>query len=233
MVGGAVDGGYSVLLIDDDADVRRFVRQRLESEGFEVIEAPTGERGLELVNDSISAVLLDVGLPGLDGFSVLRAIRARYTMPVLMMTAAGDEADRVLGLEIGADDYIVKPFLPRELIARVRAVLRRAAPPKLADHRIVFGDLEIDPLARQARRAGAILPLTQMEFDLLLFFARSPRQTFSRDQLLRHVWDVEPDWQTAATVTEHVHRLRRHVESVPDQPDRIVTVRGVGYRFDP
>ena len=234
-MGGGVgaDHRYSVLLIDDDADVRRFVRQRLEAEGFEVTEAATGERGLDLMHDTVSAVLLDVGLPGLDGFSVLRAIRARYTTPVLMMTAAGEEADRVLGLEIGADDYIIKPFLPRELIARVRAVLRRSERPMMPTTSMVFGDLEIDPLAREARRAGSILPLTQKEFDLLLFLARSPRQTFSRDQLLRQVWDVEPDWQTAATVTEHVHRLRRHVESVPDRPDRIVTIRGVGYRFDP
>lgn len=222
-----------MLLIDDDVIVRRFVRGRLEAAGFEVIEAGTGERGLDLMNGAVSAVLLDVVLPGLDGFSVLRAIRQRYTVPVLMMTAAGDEADRVLGLEIGADDYIVKPFLPRELIARLRAVLRRAAPPTVPTPALLFGDLHIDPLAREARRDGAILPLTHREFDLLLFLARSPRQTFSREQLIRQVWGAEPDWQDAATVTEHVHRLRRHVELSPDRPERIVTVRGVGYRFDP
>jgi two-component system, OmpR family, phosphate regulon response regulator PhoB len=233
MGGSDADRKQTVLLIDDDADVRRFVRQRLEAEGFEVVEAASGEAGLELLSESVSAVLLDVGLPGLDGFSVLRAIRGHYTMPVLMMTAAGDEADRVLGFEIGADDYIIKPFLPRELIARVRAVLRRSEPPTARARPLVFGDLHIDPLAREARNEGVILPLTQKEFDLLLFLATSPRQTFSREQLLRHVWGAEPGWQNVATVTEHVHRLRRHVESVPDQPNRIVTIRGVGYRFDP
>jgi DNA-binding response OmpR family regulator len=220
-------------LIDDDVMVRQFVRGRLEAAGFEVIEADTGERGVELMNGTVSAVLLDVGLPGMDGFSVLRAIRRRYTAPVLMMTAAGDEADRVLGLEIGADDYIVKPFMPRELVARVRAALRRTAPPAVPARVLLFGDLHIDPLAREARRDGEILPLTHREFDLLLFLARSPRQTFSREQLIKQVWGAEPEWQDAATVTEHVHRLRRHVETSPERPERIVTVRGVGYRFDP
>ena len=222
-----------MLLIDDDAQVRRFLRQRLEAEGLDVTEAATGERGLDLVDDSFSVVLLDVGLPGLDGFTVLRTIRSRYRTPVLMMTAAGEEADRVLGFEIGADDYIVKPFLPRELIARVRAVIRRTATSTEPTRPIVSGDLNIDPLARETRRDGVILPLTHKEFDLLLFLVTSPRQTFSREQLLRHVWGAEPGWQNAATVTEHVHRLRRHIESIPDRPDRIVTIRGVGYRFDP
>jgi two-component system, OmpR family, phosphate regulon response regulator PhoB len=232
-MGGQQRHNPTVLMIDDDDDVRRFVRQRLEAEGFEVREAASGEGGLELIDDTISVVLLDVGLPGMDGFAVLRAIRSRYSTPVLMMTAAADEADRVLGLEIGADDYVVKPFLPRELIARVRALLRRTAlatPPVQA---VVFGDLHIDPLAREARRDGVILPLTQKEFDLLVFLAMSPRQTFSREQLLKQVWGAEPGWQNLATVTEHVHRLRRHVEAVPDQPNRIITIRGIGYRFDP
>jgi DNA-binding response OmpR family regulator len=182
-------------------------------------------------------VILDVGLPGIDGFTVLRAIRRRHPIPIIVVSAASDEADRVLGLEIGADDYVVKPFLPRELVARVHAVLRRSA--RLPESQevvagiLIFGDLSVDGNAMQASLTGNVLPLTYREFDLLHFLAASPRQVFTREQLLRQVWHAEPGWQDPSTVTEHVHRIRRHIEVDPAHPVRLVTVRGVGYRFDP
>jgi two-component system, OmpR family, phosphate regulon response regulator PhoB len=232
----SVRGSGSVLLIDDDPQVRAMMRARLEARNFRVVEATTGEDGLQMVGGDIDVVIVDVGLPGIDGFTVVRAIRERHDMPIIMVTGADEEADRVLGLEIGADDYVVKPFLPRELVARVHAVLRRtAAQPSnevVEDHVITVGDLEIDGHAMVARRDGATLPLTNREFDLLHFLARSPRQAFTREQLLRHVWHTEPGWQDPSTVTEHIHRLRRHVEVDPANPKHLVTVRGVGYRFD-
>ena len=231
-----VRGSGSVLLIDDDPQVRAIIRARLEASNFGVVEAATGEDGLQMVGGDIDVVIVDVGLPGIDGFTVVRAIRERHDMPIIMVTGADEEADRVLGLEIGADDYVVKPFLPRELVARVHAVLRRSAaqPPRevVEDHIISVGDLEIDGHAMVARRDGATLPLTNREFDLLHFLTRSPRQAFTREQLLRHVWHTEPGWQDPSTVTEHIHRLRRHVEVDPADPKHLVTVRGVGYRFD-
>ncbi len=232
-----VGASGSVLLIDDDAQVRAIMRVRLEASNFLVTEAATGEDGLQIIGDDIDLVIVDVGLPGIDGFTVVRAIRERHDMPIIMVTGADEEADRVLGLEIGADDYVVKPFLPRELVARVHAVLRRSAPPPssevVTDHIITVGDLEIDGHAMVARRDGEPLPLTNREFDLLHYLARSPRQAFTREQLLRQVWETEPGWQDPSTVTEHIHRLRRHVEVDPSTPKRLVTVRGVGYRFDP
>jgi DNA-binding response OmpR family regulator len=231
-------GSGSVLLIDDDPQMRSMMRTHLEARNFGVIDAASGEEGLQIVGDDIDVVIVDVGLPGIDGFTVVQAIRERHRMPIIMVTGAVDEADRVLGLEVGADDYVVKPFMPRELVARVRAALRRSAmqePPHVdveADHTLVVDDLEIDGRARLARRGGEILPLTNREFDLLQYLARSPRQVFSRAQLLRQVWQTEPEWQDPSTVTEHVRRLRRHIEDDPSSPKRLVTVRGVGYRFD-
>jgi DNA-binding response OmpR family regulator len=231
-----VRGSASVLIIDDDPQVRAIMRARLEASNFLVVEAATGEDALQMVGGDIDVVIVDVGLPGIDGFTVVRAIRERHDMPIIMVTGADEEADRVLGLEIGADDYVVKPFLPRELVARVHAVLRRTAtqPSRevVEDHIIAVGDLEIDGHAMVANRDGATLPLTNREFDLLHFLARSPRQAFTREQLLRHVWHTEPGWQDPSTVTEHIHRLRRHVEVDPANPKHLVTVRGVGYRFD-
>ena len=232
----STSGPASVLLVDDDDDVRAFLRPRLEASNLLVAEATSGEEALRIIDESFDLVILDVGLPGIDGFTVVRALRERYSLPIIVVSGAGDEADRVLGLEIGADDYVVKPFLPRELVARVHAQLRRAAQPvevPRPEHRLFFDDLVLDGHAMEARRGGDVLPLTNREFDLLLFLASSPRQVFARDQLLRQVWQTEPGWQDPSTVTEHVHRIRRHIEADPAQPEHLVTVRGAGYRFDP
>ena len=231
--GGSDERVSAVLLIEDDTDVRRFVHERLTAQGFIVSEATSGERGLDLFDTQrFDVVLLDVHLPGIDGFSVLRSIRRISQVPVLLLTAASDEADRVLGLEIGADDYIIKPFLPRELIARIRAVLRRTSPVESVAT-MTFGELVIDPRAREVRLAAQLINLTGREFDLLVFMASSPRRTYTREQLLQQVWNSEPGWQNVATVTEHVHRLRRRIEADPAAPRHLVTVRGTGYRFDP
>ena len=226
----------SVFVVDDDDDVRAFMRARLEANNFSVAEAPSGEEALRQIDGTVDLVVVDLGLPGIDGFTVVRSLRERFTMPIIVVTAAGDEGDRVLGLEIGADDYIVKPFLPREFVARVQAVLRRVATRDVvpAPRRLyAVGDIQLDAEAREARRGGVVLPLTNREFDLLLFLMMSPRQAFTREQLLRNVWHAEPGWQDPATVTEHIHRLRRLIETDSTLPSHLVTVRGVGYRFDP
>lgn len=222
-----------ILLVEDDADVRRFVRERLRAAGHRITEAGTGEEAIELANrQRFDLVVLDVELPGIDGFAVLRSIRRTSTVPVIMLTGAAQEADRVLGFEIGADDYVVKPFMPRELVARVAAHLRRGRS-TAGGAPISFGDLTIDPQARVVTQRGEPIPLTGREFDLLVCLASSPRRTFTREQLLAQVWNSEPGWQNIATVTEHVHRLRRRLEVDPAIPRHLITVRGAGYRFDP
>jgi two-component system phosphate regulon response regulator PhoB len=230
---GASNVAGDILVIEDDPDVRRYVRERLVAAGHTVSEASTGERGVEMAAaHRFDLVLLDVELPGIDGFAALRSIRSASAVPVIMLTGAADEADRVLGLEIGADDYVVKPFMPRELVARVAAHLRRARPSDAVPP-MTFGALTVDPQARTVHLDGRSVALTGREFDLLVFLASSPRRTYTREQLLVQVWNSEPGWQNVATVTEHIHRLRRRLESDPDAPRRIVTVRGTGYRFDP
>jgi len=177
-------------------------------------------------------VVLDAMLPKLDGFDVLTQLRKKTDVPVILLTARTDEVDRVLGLELGADDYVVKPFSPRELAARVRSVLRRARP--LPSHRgLDFGRIAIDGATREVTKDDQVIELTPKEFDLLAFLAGSPRQVFSRSQLLEHVWDSSSDYQDPSTVTVHVRRLRRKLEDDPEQPAWLQTVWGVGYRFEP
>jgi len=229
-----------ILVVDDESDIRSFVRERLEHEGFDVVEADTGLSAIDAFDDRIALAVVDVGLPDIDGFSLVRTLRSRSEIPIVMMTAASDEVDRVLGLELGADDYIVKPFLPREFVARVRAALRRPAiggyqvpPDAVSEGRLVFGDLVIDLVTREVRFEGATPALTSREFDLLAFLAQSPRRVFSRDQLLRNVWNVEPGWLNDATVTEHVRRVRNQLDQLPGCTASIGTIRGAGYRFEP
>ena len=224
------------LVIDDDDGMRSFVRARLEAEGFAVIEASSGEAGLELLSTDVSVVLVDVGLPGIDGFTVVRTIRGSSQVPIVMMTGAGDEGDRVLGLELGADDYIVKPFLPREMTARIRAAVRRSSGIQPGstdlDASAATAGLVIDASTREVRVAGAVLELTAKEFDLLAFLAAHPRQVFTRDQLLQQVWQSEPGWVGGGTVTEHIYRVRKELERHPQCRASIATIRGVGYRFE-
>jgi DNA-binding response OmpR family regulator len=171
-------------------------------------------------------------LPGTDGLTLCRWIRSRSSVPVVMLTARGEEADRIVGLEIGADDYVTKPFSPRELVARIRAVLRRAAPVPAAEERLAFGDLVIDAAFREVTRAGVPVRLTAKEFDLLWFLASNPRRVFSRDHLMQRVWGYEATIDTG-TVTVHIRRLREKLEDDPSRPQWLETVWGVGYRFAP
>ncbi|GAA3034262.1 response regulator transcription factor [Kitasatospora albolonga] len=225
-----------VLVVEDDATVAEVVTSYLTRAGYRTVHAADGLTALELARQSQpQLVVLDLMLPGLDGLEVCRRLRAAGgpPVPVVMLTARGDEADRILGLETGADDYVTKPFSPRELVLRVTSVLRRAeaAPPPAAPAVLRAGALTVDPTARRADRGGQELPLTVREFDLLLFLLRHPGQVFSREELLRQVWGWE--FGDTSTVTVHVRRLREKVEDDPASPRLISTVWSAGYRFDP
>jgi DNA-binding response OmpR family regulator len=225
-----------VLVVDDEPMVRDVLSRYLERSGFEVEAAADGERALAAFEARRpDLVLLDLMLPRVDGFEVFRRIRAQAESPVIMITARGQTTDRIVGLEIGADDYVSKPFSPAEVVARVRSVLRRAtAAPGTGDTDEVlrFDGLELDPRSREVRVAGARVALTPKEFDLLHFLASSPRTVFSRMQLLDELWDVAFDGDPA-TVTVHIRRLREKIEPDPSSPARLVTVWGAGYRFEP
>lgn len=236
-----------VLVVDDDPTVSDVVLRYLERAGYQVDRAADGLAALAAVDRAApDLVVLDLMLPGIDGLEVCRRLRQRaVTVPVIMLTALGEESDRILGLRLGADDYVTKPFSPRELVLRVGSVLRRsgvgaAAGPPGADpvvaatsagSRIVDGDLTLDTGRRLASRRGTDLTLTVREFDLLLHFIRHPARVFRRDELLAQVWGW--NFGDQSTVTVHVRRLREKVEDEPAQPRRIVTVWGVGYRYEP
>ena len=221
----------TVLVVDDEPIVREVVARYLRRDGFRTLEAGDGRTARELVErDDPSLVVLDVMLPGMDGLALCRWIRTRSDLPVILLTARGDEADRIVGLELGADDYVTKPFSPRELAARVRTVLRRAQPAAPRQERLAFDGLELDARTRDVRRDGEMLRLTAKEFDLLWFMASHPRRVFSRDQLMSRVWGYEAAYDTG-TVTVHIRRLREKLEDEPSRPRLLETVWGVGYRF--
>jgi two-component system, OmpR family, response regulator ResD len=225
-----------VLVVDDEPMVREVLSRYLERDGFEVESAADGQLALEAFEARRpDLVLLDLMLPRVDGFEVFRRIQARAPSPVIMITARGDVTDRIVGLETGADDYVSKPFSPAEVVARVRAVLRRgarsASPADGPREVLRFDGLEIDPDARVVRRDGRSVSLTPREFDLLHFLASNPRSVFSRYELLDELWDVAFSGDPA-TVTVHVRRLREKIEPDPSRPTRLVTVWGSGYRFE-
>jgi DNA-binding response OmpR family regulator len=223
----------TVLVVDDEPIVRDVVVRYLRREGYETLEAGDGLHAQELLREHHpSLVVLDLMLPGMDGLQLCQWIRGRSELPVIMLTARAEEADRIVGLELGADDYVTKPFSPRELAARVRTVLRRSRLAVDTSERISHGELELDAAAREVTKAGRQLRLTAKEFDLLWFFASHPRRVFSRDQLMDRVWGYEPAFDTG-TVTVHVRRLREKIEDDPSKPRRLETVWGVGYRFCP
>jgi DNA-binding response OmpR family regulator len=225
-----------VLVVDDDAMVAEVVATYLVRAGFDIERAADGTTALEkAAARPPDLVVLDLTLPDLDGLEVCRRLRqARGDLPVVILTARGDEDDRVLGLQTGADDYVTKPFSPRELVLRVQSVLRRSTPspgPGADTAPAVDGDLRLDLRGHRAFRGGGELPLTAREFDLLAFLLAHPSRAFSREELMRAVWGWEYGDQT--TVTVHVRRLREKVEPDPSHPHRLVTVWGVGYRWDP
>jgi two-component system, OmpR family, phosphate regulon response regulator PhoB len=221
-----------VLVAEDDGDVQLVVRLALEREGMKVDTASDGPTALEkALAEPLDVLVLDLDLPGLDGLDVLEGLRATSDVPVIIVTGRRGEGDRVLGLDLGADDYVIKPFSTRELAARIRTVLRRGRTAGAAP--LTFGDLTLEVGSRQVQVAGHDVELSRLEFDLLLYLARAPRRAFSREELLRGVWRSSGEWQTVATVTEHVRRLRQKLEPAADDRGHIRTVRGVGYLFEP
>ena len=221
----------TVLVVDDEPIVLDVVGRYLERDGHRILSAADGDEARTLfAEESPGLVVLDVMLPGIDGLSLCRWIRSTSNVPVILLTARGEETDRIVGLELGADDYVTKPFSPRELATRVKTVLRRAAPRVPPLERVDVGELAIESSSRRAWRDGALLHLTGKEFDLLWFLATHPGRVFSRDQLMRAVWGYEPALDSG-TVTVHVRRLREKIEDDPSQPALIETVWGVGYRF--
>ena len=223
----------TVLVVDDEPIVREVVVGYLEREGYRTLEAADGPAAKALVERETPAlVVLDLMLPGMDGLELCRWIRKRSDLPLIMLTARGEEADRIVGLELGADDYVTKPFSPRELAVRVRTVLRRTAHASLPTERLELDRLVIDARTREVTLDGALLRLTAKEFDLLFFLASHPRQVFSRGQLMDRVWGYAIALDTG-TVTVHVQRLRSKIELDPKSPLHLETVWGVGYRFVP
>lgn len=227
----------TVLVVDDEPMVREVVGRYLALDGLTVHEIGDGTEALAWLDQNRpSIVVLDLMLPGVDGLTILRRVREQGDVPVILLTARTEEIDRIVGLELGADDYVTKPFSPRELAVRVRNVLRRSAPAApVPDGRrsLDFDGLCIDLAAREVTVTGRPILLTPKEFDLLVFLAAAPRQVFSRRQLLEQVWDSSPDYQDPATVTVHVGRLRQKLEPDPETPRWIHTAWGVGYRFEP
>lgn len=224
---------HTILVVDDDPTVAEVVTGYLERAGFAVDRAEDGPQALRLAAAKPpSLVLLDLMLPGMDGLEVCRRLRAAAPVPVIMLTARGDEDDRILGLEIGADDYVTKPFSPRELVLRVESVLRRgrSGGARSAGPVLSSGGVTLDPAARRATKDGRVLALTLREFDLLAHLMRHPGQAMARERLMHDVWGWE--FGDLSTVTVHVRRLRGKVEDDPASPRLIRTVWGVGYRFD-
>ena len=224
-----------ILVIEDDPTVAEVVFRYLAREGYQVEVEPNGAEGLrKALADPPDLLVLDLMLPGMSGLEICRRLRQKVPVPVIMLTARSGEIDRVTGLEIGADDYVAKPFSPRELTARVRAVLRRASgavDARFEATRLCFGDLELDTATHEVRLSGSVVELTAKEFDLLTHLMRYPRRAFRREELLEQVWGF--DYGDTSTVTVHVSRLREKIEADPGEPRYVSTVRGVGYRFEP
>jgi two-component system, OmpR family, response regulator RegX3 len=221
-----------VLVVDDEPAVRDALSYALRSEGFDVEAVADGDSGLEAaLGGSYDVVILDLMLPGMPGTEVCRRVRAESPIPIIMLTAKGAELDRVLGLEIGADDYVTKPFSMAELIGRIRATLRRRDLDRSgAAQKLRVGSLELDPIRHEARVAGEPKRLTPSEFKLLLLLAEQPERVFSRREIMQHLWDSEyVGDQRACDI--HISNLRQKIERDPSHPERIVTVRGVGYRL--
>jgi DNA-binding response OmpR family regulator len=225
----------TILVVDDEPSISEVVSIYLRRAGYQVVIARDGQAALEaLEKQPPDLVVLDLMLPKVDGLEITRRLRAEGDTPIIMLTARRGETDRVLGLEMGADDYVVKPFSPQELVSRVRAVLRRTlgTTPTSTEQPLTFGDLRIDPNMRVVEVNGEETSLTAKEFDLLWVLARHPRQVFNRDQLLDLVWGLT-EYIDPSTVTVHVRRLREKVELDPSNPRHVQTVWGVGYKFEP
>ncbi|MEW5869463.1 MAG: response regulator transcription factor [Chloroflexota bacterium] len=224
-----------ILIVEDEPSIAEVVELYLRRAGYQVQIIPDGQSAMDaLARQLPDLVVLDLMLPKVDGLAITRWLRDRSDVPIIMLTARREEADRIAGLEMGADDYVVKPFSPQELVSRVRAVLRRAgsAEGSTSERPLAFGELEIDPRMHLVTLGGGEVTLTAKEFDLLYLLASHPRQVFTRDQLLERVWGVS-DFIDPSTVTVHIRRLREKIERDSSNPQRLVTVWGVGYKFEP
>jgi DNA-binding response OmpR family regulator len=224
-----------ILVVEDEPSVGEVVSLYLRRAGYSVTVVRDGLSALAVLEKQVPLlVVLDLMLPGADGYEITRWLRARGDVPIIMLTARREESDRIAGLEMGADDYVVKPFSPQELVSRVRAVLRRTqtSAAENRDKALQFGSLGIDPVTRLVTVAGEERVLTAREFDLLWLMAGSPRRVFTRDELLEKVWGLA-DYIDPGTVTVHIRRLREKIETDPANPRHLVTVWGVGYRFEP
>jgi DNA-binding response OmpR family regulator len=224
-----------ILVVEDEPSVGEVVSLYLRRAGYQVSVIRDGRQALNALNEQLPAlVILDVMLPGADGWEITRHLRERSDVPIIMLTARKEEIDRIAGLELGADDYVVKPFSPQELVSRVRAVLRRVGAKSAAtgEQSITFSNLTIDPTTRLVTVRGKEIVLTVKEFDMLYVLAQHPRQVFTRDQLLERVWG-DANYIDPGTVTVHIRRLREKIEADPASPRHLQTVWGVGYRFEP
>ncbi len=223
-----------ILIVEDEPSIAEVVALYLRRAGYQVQVVGDGNAAMKLLEQRLPDLLvLDVMLPGVDGFSILRWLRDRSEVPVIFITARREEVDRIAGLELGADDYVVKPFSPQELVSRVRAVLRRMRREgELGEKPLAYGDLSIDPGTRLVTLSGKDVVLTSREFDLLWLLVNHPRQVFTRDQLLERVWGVT-EYIDPSTVTVCLRHLREKIEKDASQPVRLVTVWGVGYKFEP
>jgi two-component system alkaline phosphatase synthesis response regulator PhoP len=220
-----------ILVVDDEQSIRTIVEYALKDAGFDVLTAGRGDDALILIErEPVDLVVLDVMLPGIDGLEVCQRIRAEHTVPIIMLSARGEELDKVLGLELGADDYVTKPFSPRELVSRVKANLRRGRLEDEHEDALRFADIEIDPVARSVLRDGEDVSLTLSEFEILLKLARSPRRVFTRQELMDHLWKGT-FYGDLRSVDVHVRHLRQKIERDASSPVLIRTVRGVGYAF--
>jgi len=224
-----------ILVVEDEPSIREVVCLYLERAGYTVLDAADGVRAVELLDsEKVDLVVLDLMLPEIDGFEITRYLRDQGDTPIIMLTARREEVDRIAGLEMGADDYVVKPFSPQELVSRVRAVLRRSQKTAAIEleHPLEFDALTVDPAKRIVTVGGEQKELTAREFDLLWFLAKHPRQVFTRDLLLEHVWGFS-SYIDSSTVTVLIRRLREKIEENPSDPRHIITVWGVGYKFEP
>lgn len=220
-----------ILVVDDEESILKVVEYALTDAGFDVhtaADAATGEKMLAAVDPAL--VILDVMLPGKSGLDIARDIRMRSDVPIIMLSARTEEVDRILGLEIGADDYVTKPFSPRELVSRVRAILKRCGAIRSGQSTIVVGDMVVDTPSRQVYMGDALVPLTKSEYDILHHLAKSPGTTYSRDAIMTALWDEEPVGDERA-IDVHVHNIREKLEPDPKNPEYVITVRGFGYRL--
>jgi DNA-binding response OmpR family regulator len=225
-----MSGQKRILVVEDEANIREVVCRYLEREGFQVLEAGDGYTALDLIAEKEpDLIVMDLMLPGIDGLTLTRQLRQRSRVPVIMLTARGETIDRIRGLDSGADDYLPKPFSPRELVSRIQAVLRRGAPPEPA--RLRFGEVEMHQVSRTVTRGSQPVTLTAREFDLLWFLASHPGQVFTRERMLDNVWGTDFVGDPS-TVTVHIRHLREKIEADPAEPQHLITVWGVGYRLE-